>query len=157
VEIRSVIAERYGQLDKCYGHCEQPATVKFLNPDGMPVVTGYSCHQAYLSRIIIYSDSLDLQQSCDTIRRIVGKDQEVKDEDVRLASRYPWDFEITSGDRQKSMMVAYWTQNYRRTKNEDPNRSALFLCESCRSVFPHPLSGKQVLCPDCIAIRSSGP
>lgn len=157
MDIRSVVADRYGQLEKCYGHCDQPATLKFLNAEGTPVITGYSCHQAYLSRIIIYSDSLDLHESRDTIAELVGKDQEVKEEDVRLASRYPWDFEITTGDGRRSMMVAYWTQNYRRTKSEDPERSALFLCESCRTVFPHALGGKQVLCPDCLSSRSSVP
>ena len=96
MDIRSVVADRYGQLEKCYGHCDQPATLKFLNTEGTPVITGYSCHQAYLSRIIIYSDSLDLHESLDTIAELVGKDQEVKEDDVRLASRYPWDFEITT-------------------------------------------------------------
>jgi len=149
VELRSLVAERYGQLDKCYGHCEQPTTLKFLNADGEPVVAAYSCHQAYLSRIILYSHSLDLAGSVATIAGLIGKDQEVKEEDVRIASRYPWDIGLTAGDGQKMMMVAYWTQNYRRTKNEDPNRAALFLCEKCRTIFPHSLTEKQVLCPGC--------
>jgi protein-arginine kinase activator protein McsA len=157
MEIRSVVAERYGQLERCYGHCEQPATLKFLNADGKQVIAGYSCHMAYLSRIIIYSDSLDLHESRDTIGGLVGKDQEVKEEDVRIASRYPWDFDITTGDGQKLMMVAYWTQNYRRTKSEEPNRTALFLCEGCRAIFSQPLSERQVLCSGCRSSRSPGP
>ena len=54
----------------------------------------------------------------------------MREEDVRIASRYPWDLGITTGDGAKSMMVAYWTQNYRRTKSEDADRDALFLCET---------------------------
>jgi hypothetical protein len=157
MDIRSVVSERYGQLEKCYGHCEQPATLKFLNADGDPVITGYSCHQGYLSRIVLYSDSLDLHQSLATIVGLLGKYQDVREDDVRLASRYPWDFEITTGDYHRLMNVAYWTQNYRRTKSEDPNRDALFLCESCRAVFLHPISGRQVLCPACTSNRLSGP
>ncbi len=156
MEIRSIVAEKYGQLEKCYGHCEQPATLKFLNTDGRTIVTGYSCHQAYLSRIMLYSESLELHDSLDTIARLVGKDQEVKEDDVRIASRYPWDLGIEGGDGQKVMMVAYWTQNYRRTKSEDPNRNALFLCEKCRAVFSHPLTEKQVLCPGCRPNPSPG-
>jgi hypothetical protein len=149
VEIRSVVAENYYQLEKCYGHCEQPVTLRFLNTGERPVITGYSCHQAYLSRIIVYSDSLDLHVSRDSIAGIVGGGQEVREEDIRIASRYSWDLGITDGDERKLMMAAYWTQNYRRTKNEDPNRNALFLCEKCSKTFSQQLGEKQILCSDC--------
>lgn len=157
MDIRSLVADRYAKIDRCYGHCDQPATMKFLNTEGMPVVTGYSCHQAYLSRIIVYSDALTLGGSCELVRSLVGDDQEVKEDDIRLASRYPWDFDFTTGGADKSLMTAYWTQNYRRTKSEDPDRNALFLCESCRNIFQHQLSQRQVLCPGCTSSRPSVP
>ena len=149
MDLRSTIAEEYGELEKCYGHCEQPATLKFLNSGDDPVVTGYSCHGAYLSRVIIYAGTLRLEESVDTIARLVGKESEVKEEDVRIASRYPWDVDITSANPGKLMMMAYWTQNYRRTKSEDPNRNAVFLCASCKSIFSQPISDRQVLCSSC--------
>ena len=155
MDIRSTVAENYGQLERCYGHCDQPATLKFLNAEGDPIMTGYSCHQGYLSRIIIYSGSLDVHESRAMIAKLIGNDQEVKEEDVRIASRYPWDLGIVSGDARKLMMVAYWTQNYRRTKNEDPNRTAYFLCEGCRTIFSQPVSSQQVLCSSCRSSRSS--
>jgi hypothetical protein len=155
--LRAIVAENYDELEKCYGHCEQPANLKFLNNEEDPVVTGYSCHAAYLSRIIIYSHSLTLQQSVDMISRLVGPNYEVKEDDVRLASRYPWDLGISSGKPEKMMTVAYWTQNYRRTKSEDPNRIAIFLCVNCNSIFSQQLSERNVLCTDCRTRKQSEP
>jgi len=149
MDIRSTVADKYGELEKCYGHCEQPATLKFLNNEVDPVVTGYSCHGAYLSRVIIYAGELKLRESTDAIAHLVGKESEVKEEDVRIASRYPWDMDVTSADPGKLMMVAYWTQNYRRTKSEDPDRNAVFLCANCNSIFSQHLTSAQVLCPSC--------
>jgi hypothetical protein len=149
MELRSLVAEKYGQTEKCPGHCESPATLKILNDDGDTIIAGYSCPSAYLSRIMIYSRTLDLPRSRDTIARVVGEETEVKDEDVRIASRYPWDLELASGDGEKLLMVAYWTQNYRRTKNDDPNRRALFLCQRCQKTFSQPLGEKQLMCSAC--------
>ncbi len=151
MELRSLVAERYGQLEKCYGHCDQPAILRFLSDEASPVITGYSCHGAYLSRIIIYAGSLSLQESVDTISRLLGSESNVKHEDVRIASRYPWDMDITTDDTGRVMMMAYWTQNYRRTKSEDSERKAIFLCVNCNSVFSQKLSDRRVLCATCRA------
>lgn len=149
MDLRSLVAERYNQLEKCYGHCDQPATLRFLNDEASPVITGYSCHGAYLSRIIIYAPLLRLQESVDAITQLLGPESDVKQEDVRIASRYPWDMDITTDGTGKVMMMAYWTQNYRRTKNEDPGREAIFLCAKCSTVFLQKLSDRQVLCTGC--------
>lgn len=151
MELRSLVAEKYGQLEKCYGHCDQPATFRFLNVEANPVITGYSCHGAYLSRIIVYADSIGLRQSVDVISQTLGPRSDVKAEDVRIASRYPWDMDITTDDTGRVMMMAYWTQNYRRTKSEDPDRNAIFLCANCNSVYSQRVSDKQVLCEGCRA------
>jgi len=153
MELRELVTGQYDQLEKCYGHCELPATAKFLNDDAELVVVGYSCHGAYLSRIIIYSESLTLPASVDVITRLVKGQQEVIEEDVRIASRYPWDLNMPSNGTKKIMMMGYWTQNYRRTKSEDPNRDALFLCENCHAIYSKPITSKQVLCPSCTSER----
>lgn len=157
MDLRSTVTEKYGELEKCYGHCDQPATLKFLNRDDDPVVTGYSCHGAYLSRVIIYASTLKLKDSVDTIAGLVGKESEVTEEDVRIASRYSWDMDITSADPGKLMMVAYWTQNYRRTKSEDPDRNAVFLCANCNSIFSQRVTDRQVLCASCRTKRLPDP
>ena len=151
MEIRSLVAEKYSQLEKCYGHCDEPATVRFLNDEVSQVITGYSCYGAYLSRVIVYANSLDLRQSVDTISQTLGLKSDVKEEDVRIASRYPWDMDLTTDDTDRVMMMAYWTQNYRRTKNEDPNRKAIFLCANCNSVYSQKVSDRQVFCDSCRA------
>jgi len=153
MDLRTLVSEKYDQIEKCYGHCEEPATSKFLTAESDHIITGYSCHSAYLSRIIVYSESLSIEQSVSDVSQLIGKVYDVKEEDIRVASRYPWDLGLPEDDGARVMMVAYWTQNYRRTKNDDPNRNALFLCESCRTIFPQPLSTRHVLCPGCTSER----
>jgi hypothetical protein len=154
VQIKHFVAENYGELEKCYGHCAQPATLKFLNEEENPVITAYSCHGAYLSRIIIYADSLEVDGARGAIARLLGRDDEVKLEDVRIATRYPWDLGSNAVNPEKLMMVAYWTQNYRRSKNDDPNRLGFFLCPECSHVFSQSVAERQVLCADCKSKRS---
>lgn len=157
MDLRTLVTERYDQLEKCYGHCEEPATSKFLNSEADPVITGYSCHAAYLSRIIIYSESLSLDDSVRMITDLLGGLYEVKEDDVRIASRYAWDLgSPSSEDASRLMTVAYWTQNYRRTKSEDPHRAAMFLCEKCSAIFQQRASDTHVLCADCTsALKAS--
>jgi len=71
----------------------------------------------------------------------------VQDEDIRTATRNDWDFgaELTGG----MMRVSYWTQNYRRSKIDDPNRNALFLCSKCRSLFSQSLTSHWTVCRKC--------
>ncbi len=55
-------------------------------------------------------------------------------------------------DRTNNDLVlreAYWTQSYRRTKNDDPDRPALFFCSNRDSFFVQPLTSKETLCPSC--------
>ena len=35
MELRSIVTEKYGRLEKCYGHCEEQATLKFLDTVGI--------------------------------------------------------------------------------------------------------------------------
>lgn len=154
MEIRAIVEEKYSKLEKCSGHCEESCTSKFLNSDADPVMVGYSCHVAYLSRIIIYSESFGLNDSVDAITRLIGRYYDVKEEDVRIASRYPWDLGMEDQrELRRLITVSYWTQNYRRTKSEDKDRVAIFLCENCHTVFPQALSAQRILCADCTSER----
>jgi len=51
---------------------------------------------AYISKVIVYGRSVDLDQVLGYIQDLVGKEQDVRPEDIRVASRYPG----TSGSRQ---------------------------------------------------------
>ena len=47
--------------------------------------------------------------------------------------------------------LAYWTQSYRRTKNESTDRMALFLCSNKDSFFMHPVNSRNRFCQNCRA------
>lgn len=88
-----------------------------------------------------------------TLKQLVagalGDSGNVHDEDIRVAIRHDWDFgtELSGG----LIKAAYWTQNYRRSKTDDPNRAALFLCSKCRSLFLQSLTSHWTLCGKCRA------
>jgi hypothetical protein len=149
MELKALVQEKFSEPQKCYGHCDQQSTLKFL--DDEEVITAvYSCPGSYISKVIVYGDSVDLDHVLGYMRDLVGKEQDVREEDIRVASRYPWDLGIEdTGSQERVMGAAYWTQNYRRTKSDDPNRAAVFLCGNCRSVFSQPMSSRQTLCPEC--------
>jgi hypothetical protein len=149
MELQALVKEKFSEPQKCYGHCDQLSTLKFLNGDEKPIVAVYSCPGAYISRIIVYGDSMELSKVLTYIKDLVGKEQDVREEDIRVASRYPWDLGLDSADQGRVMSVAFWTQNYRRTKKDDPDRAAVFLCSNCGKVFSQPASGTETLCQDC--------
>jgi hypothetical protein len=149
MELRTLVQEKFSEPQKCYGHCDQQSTLKFLDDEKVTTTAVYSCPGAYISKVIVYGESVDLDQVLGYVQSLVGKEQDVREEDIRVASRYPWDLGIDTGNQERVMGAAYWTQNYRRTKSDDPNRVAVFLCGDCRSVFSQPMSSNQTLCGDC--------
>ncbi|MGA2663828.1 MAG: hypothetical protein ABSF83_02680 [Nitrososphaerales archaeon] len=148
MELKELVRERFGEPQKCYGHCEQPSTLKFLAGQDA-LVAAYSCPGAYVSRIMVYGRSPDLEAALATVRGLVGPAQDVGAEDIRVASRYARDLGLDQRGTEMVMSVAFWTQNYRRTKKDDPDRPAAFLCERCGSVYTQPASSARTLCPAC--------
>jgi hypothetical protein len=153
-DIKSLVQEKFSEPQKC-GHCDRQTTPKFLEGEkeksSSPnvLVVGYSCPGAYLSRIIFYGDSVDQLEAKEHVQKLVGADQTVMDEDIRVATRYARDLGIDPGSGDKVMMAAFWTQNYRRSKTDDPHRQAAFVCTNCNSIFSQPLNGGAVLCEAC--------
>ena len=157
-DIRSLVQEKFSEPQKC-GHCDQQSTPKFLEGDKKGkasssaaddvLVVGYSCPGAYLSRMIFYGDTVDQHKAREHVQKTIGGDFEVQEEDIRVATRYARDLGIDPGSGAKVMMAAFWTQNYRRSKTDDPDRLAVFVCTDCSSVFSQPLSKGAVLCEAC--------
>ena len=149
MNLRILIEQRLGEPTICYGHCDQPSSFQIISES--PLIACHCCMAGYVSRIMVYGEAIDLHQFKKFIATSIGRTGTVQDEDLRLATRHHWDFPELTGE----VRVAYWTQNYRRSKNTDPNRTALFLCGSCSSPFLQPLSKKSVLCEDCRPNSSS--
>jgi len=149
MELKELVRERFGEPQKCYGHCEGPSTLKFLAGQDAPVAA-YSCPGAYVSKVMVYGrSSPDPGAALATVRGLVGPEQDVRAEDIRVASRYARDLGLDPQGWERVMSVAFWTQNYRRTKKDDPDRPAAFLCERCGSVYTQPASSARTVCPAC--------
>lgn len=73
----------------------------------------------------------------------------VEDSDIRTARRYAWDLGLERERDDLVLREAYWTQNYRRTKTDDPDRPALFLCSNGDSFFVQPLTSNRKHCQNC--------
>jgi len=143
VDTRSVVEASFSQPQKCYGHCDQTATMRFL-VSGEPAVACYSCPAGYVSKVMVYGK----RDAREALRSFVAGalgDQPVREEDIRTATRHPWDLNVSGLE----MKVAYWTQNYRGSKVEDPNRRALFLCSECGSAYVKPVTAPGTKCAKC--------
>jgi hypothetical protein len=143
MDARHVVEKAFSQSQKCYHHCDQPATLRFLN-SGEPLVACYACPTGYVSKVMVYGHR-DVDK---TMREFLANalgGRPLREDEVRTATRHPWDLAI----RDFEMSVAYWTQNYRGSKSEDPHRPALFICSNCNSTYVKPLSMPGTMCPNC--------
>src|SRR5438445_6306455 len=145
MDLKILLEQNLGEPTTCYGHCNQPSSFEVLSDQ--PLMACHHCMAGYVSRIMVYGATIDLPRFKSFIANAIGDTGTIHEEDVRVATRHRWDFPALT----EEVKVAYWTQNYRRSKNDDPNRSALFLCGKCGSLFLQPLSGKSVLCANCRA------
>ena len=71
--------------------------------------------------------------------------------DIRVASRYAWDLGLNRENDDLIVRLAYWTQNYRQTKNEGTDRVALFFCSNKDSFFMEPVNSRNRFCQNCRA------
>jgi hypothetical protein len=149
VGTREIVEQKLATAGPCR-HCNQPTSLRFIQGEGM-LIAVYVCPSGYVSRFIDYGDSVDVAQFKNYLSKTAGKVKEVKDDEIRVATHYAWDMGVpASNPKQVVIRGAFWTQNYGRNANKDPDRPALFLCTSCQSkTFVQPLSGKGTLCEDC--------
>ncbi len=144
MDLEKLVKERLNGRAKCAGHCEELSTLKFLPQKGM-MIGCYTCPSGYVSFLVQYGRELDLH-AFKTFLSLLQSD--VADEDIRIATRYNWDLGI-DGRERTVLREVYWRQSYRRTKSDDPNRVALFLCTKCSSFYRQRISDKNTFCPQC--------
>ncbi|MDG6988848.1 MAG: hypothetical protein JRN21_05920 [Nitrososphaerota archaeon] len=107
------------------------------------------CPGRYVSRMIRYGREPDAGQLKGFVQKALQGTQEVVDADVRVAKRYAWDLGIKSERDDLVLTEAYWTQNYRRAKSEDPDRAALFICANGDAFYVQRMTGSERFCQRC--------
>jgi hypothetical protein len=145
------VAAQFDEPQKCYGHCDQPATLKILGEKGGMLLATMACHAGYVSRIMAYGTQIDLPVFRSFISDSLGGSIRLTDDDLRTATRFSWDLGMSGQGADEVVKVAYWTQNYRGSKSEATDRQALFACANCGSLYIQHVSAKSVLCPNCKA------
>jgi hypothetical protein len=131
-------------------HCNGTADLEFIG-DGLTGV--HVCSGRYVTRIISYRSQADPEGFLNFVRDSVQGSGEVKSADIRIARRYAWDLGMDKEANDLILTEAYWTQNYRRTKDENPNREAVFLCSNRDSFFVQPLTSAETLCARCRNVK----
>lgn len=134
---------------RCFGHCDQAARLRIIREDEDGLVGVYVCPSGYVSRVVRYSTSRDVEGFTSYVRGLVGPQLDVRPEDVRVATRYNWDLGLGGDEHVEVLKEHYWVQSYRRTKSDDPNRLGLFMCSMCGSLYYQPVSSKNTLCGRC--------
>jgi hypothetical protein len=144
MDLAKVVAASFSEPQKCYGHCEAMANLKYLR-SGDVLIACYVCPAGYVSRVMAYGSSSTLEQLRAFLTEALGDEVRLGDEDLRVATRHIWDLRTSGGD----VSASYWTQNYRKAKSDDPNRKALFSCSRCGALYLRPISASGTLCPRC--------
>ncbi len=147
-ELKKIFEEKLIGHPKCYHHCEEQSRFTFLSERSM-LVGCYVCPSGYVSRIVTYGNELDLMAFKAMVSAALEGIGDATDEDIRVATRYTWDLGIHGKPEGTALKEAYWTQNYRRTKSEDPNRPALFLCTKCNLFYHQTATDENTVCPRC--------
>jgi len=139
--------ELFAVTPSCYGHCKEPSGFEFKD-DSMIVQV---CPDRYVSRIIAYGNQVDPDQFTKILRGLAQGMEGVESSDIRVASRYAWDLGLNRENDDLIVRLAYWTQSYRRTKNDSTDRIALFLCSNKDSFFMQPVNSRNRFCQNCRA------
>lgn len=127
-------------------HCQGVAKFEYL--DG-GLIAVHVCPGRYVSRIVAYGEMADPPRFMEFVEKAALGLEKVEAGDIRTARRYAWDLGLESESDDLVLREAYWTQNYRRTKKDEPDRPALFLCSNRDSFFVQPLPSGERYCEGC--------
>ena len=151
VDTSRLVEAALSGTQKCRGHCDQQASLRFLSK-GETLVAASACPAGYVSRLMAYGPS----SAGDTLRELLKETLgglPVKEGDIRVATRHAWDLGIAGAE----LRAAYWTQNYRASEIKEADRPALFLCSSCGSAYVKQLSASGSRCPSCTGSEAGRP
>jgi len=145
--LRELVSSQFNLPVSCYRHCSNQAKLILLSASEQPLGC-FVCPSGYISRIVLYFEGgkVNTKLMKDLLSRYADKLGGIRDSDIRIASRHPWDLNIDSS-AETLLQEVYWTQNYKREENN--LRPALFLCSNCNSFFIQPVNSSSSLCEKC--------
>jgi len=149
--LESLVLDLLSGSPRCFGHCEETAKLRVIREDEDGLVGCYVCPSGYISRVVRYSTKNKVDWFTSYLRDLLGSELQVERGDVRVATRYNWDLGLDGGEHVPIVKEHYWVQSYRRTKSDDPNRRAAFMCSQCGAIFFQPASSKNTKCQKCLA------
>ncbi len=153
---RSIVKRFLTYPAKCYRHCEQEASFQRLVEDEDRIVGAYVCPAGYVSRIICFAPSLDVEWFKNLlIEKFVGN--VVRETEIRVATRYSWEIETkTDAHRQTAAKnptlapritrQAYWSPP--RARDASTQQGA-FVCSNCKRFFIQNITADLKTCPRC--------
>src|SRR5579875_2289762 len=112
-----LVSSQFNLPVNCYRHCSNQARLVILSASEQP--TGcIVCPSGYVSRIVLYFEGgkADIKPMKDLLSNYADKLGGIRDSDIRIASRHPWDLHVDS-NAETLLQEVYWTQNYKREES----------------------------------------
>jgi hypothetical protein len=144
MKLEVIVQQIFSSPSNCFGHCKEKAK-PYLKKIGKKILCYHACPGMYVSRVIGYG--FEPSELLSYINQI-APGMDIKERDIRVATRYAWDLGIGSSD-ERVFRVSYWTQNYGQSKVESQERNALFLCSRCNNPFVKKYISKEEKCSKC--------
>jgi hypothetical protein len=146
-QLTRIVTGNLNGKPKC-SHCQEQASLKIVHEENT-LIGCYVCPTGYVSRTILYSENAARNGLKNTVSDAFRMPLSVPEGDLRVATRYAWDLAIDGVSPGVALKEVYWTQNYGRSKSNDPNRTALFLCNGCGCFYHQAAGSRSRLCPTC--------
>jgi thiol-disulfide isomerase/thioredoxin len=155
--LREFVREHIIFEGPCRRHCNQPTNFVELKHESDGVVGAYVCPDGYISRVVYFSVTPDLEWFKKFIRSQVSGTI-FRDRDVRTATRHGWELgdEAQAELREISptcwLEEAYWVVY---PQSEAEKTQGIFLCsdqkkgKGCGKLFIQKIDSENKLCPDC--------
>ena len=147
MDIRELVEASFSAPQKCRGHCDQQATMRFL-AGKEPLMVAFACPEGYVSKLMAYGPA-PTGNALLTLLQGAGGGLPLKEGDIRTATRHSWDLGLGGAEFRS----AYWTQNYRASESKDAGRPSLFLCTNCGAAYVKQLNAPGKTCGSCAGGR----
>jgi len=132
--------------------------MKVMTKSSSQVIGAYTCPEGFVSQVVYFSQTPDLNWFNDTIAKQVGADNFTTN-DVRVATRHGWELGAKADQNLKAelgsnpkLTEVYWIR-YARTDAQ--KKVAISLCigdksrTGCLKLFAHESEKAERFCPAC--------